>query len=114
MEGFLEAVAAFRHGFGANGNSAFYATGTDLIGDILHRFQAGGAEAVNRGSGAGGGEAGSKRGSTGNVGGFSVGYLFHVSEELDGSWSVPTFPRQMSSTICGSMFDFSMTFLSSW
>ena len=36
MEGFLEPVATFRHGFGPNGKTAFDATGTDLIGDILH------------------------------------------------------------------------------
>ena len=47
MEGFLEAVAAFRHGFGANGNTAFDATAIDLVGDILHSFQTGGAEAVD-------------------------------------------------------------------
>ena len=47
MEGFVEAIAPFRHGFGANGNTAFDATATDLVGDILHGFEAGRAEAVN-------------------------------------------------------------------
>ena len=76
MEWFLETVAAFRHGFGTNGNTAFDATATDLIGNILHGFQTGGAEAVDRGCGAGGGESGGEGGSTGDVGGFTVGYLF--------------------------------------
>lgn len=40
MEGFLEAVAAFGHGLGANGNTAFDAAATYLIGDILYGFEA--------------------------------------------------------------------------
>ena len=47
MEGFLEAVATFRHGFGANGNTAFDTAATDLVGDVLDGFQTGGAEAVD-------------------------------------------------------------------
>ena len=80
MEGFLEAVATFRHGFSADGNTAFDATITDLVRDILHSLQTRGAEAVDRGCGAGGGETGSKRGSTGDVGGFAVRYLVHFSK----------------------------------
>ncbi len=115
MEGFIEAVATFRHGFGANGNTTFDATATDLVGDILHGFQTGGAEAIDRGCGAGGGKAGSKGCSAGNVGGFTVGYLLHVSKGAKTDLVQRlTFPRHTSSTICGSMFDFSMTFLSSW
>ena len=84
MEGFLEAVATLRHGFGANGNPAFNTTIADLVGYILHSLQTGGAKAVDRGGGAGCGEAGSKGGSTGNVGGFTVRYLvlFSIGNDM--------------------------------
>ena len=83
MEGFFETVATFRHGFGANGNTALNTTVADLVGYILHSLQTGGAEAVDRGRGAGGWETGSKGGSTGDVGGFTVRYLVRLSKGND-------------------------------
>ena len=47
MKGFLETITTFRHGFGANGNTAFDTTITDLVGDILYGLQTGGTEAVD-------------------------------------------------------------------
>lgn len=82
MEGFFEAVAAFRHGLGTNGNSAFNTTATDLAGDILDGLQTGRAEAVDGGCGASGGETGSKGGCAGDVGSFTIGYLVQVSMHI--------------------------------
>lgn len=76
MEGFLETVAAFAHGLGANRDADFDATGYDLVGDVLDGFEAGRAEAVHGGAASGGGVAGCEGGGTADVGCFAVADLY--------------------------------------
>ena len=72
MEGLVEAVAARGHGFGADGEPDVDAAAGDLVGDVLHGFEARGAEAVHRGGRGGVGEAGGEGGGADGVGGFAV------------------------------------------
>lgn len=71
-EGPGQAVAASRHGFGADGDADFDGAAGDLVGDVLDGFEAGGAEAVYGGAGGGDGEAGGEESGAAVVGCFGV------------------------------------------
>lgn len=88
MEGFLEAIAAFGHGLGADCETDLNASVADLVGDVLNCFETGGAEAVDRRGGGGVGEASCEGCGTDKVGGFSVVDLCPTSEKcfLQGDW----------------------------
>ena len=75
MEGFLEAITAFRHGLGADCEADLNATITDLVGDVLNGFETGGAEAIDGRRGGGAWEAGSQARGANVVGSFGVGDL---------------------------------------
>jgi hypothetical protein len=81
MEGFLEAITAFRHGLGADCEADLNATITDLVGDVLNGFETGGAEAVDGRGGGGVGEAGCEGCGADEVGGLAVADLCPASEK---------------------------------
>ena len=120
VEGLVEAVPPRGHGFGPDGQADVDAAEGDLVGHVLHRFEARGAEAVHGGGCGGVGEAGGEGGGPDGGGGFAVVdlgercFLSCVCCWEWGGWiekAFLTFPRQMSSTSWGSNRDFSMTFL---
>ena len=113
MEGFDISITTGGHEFCTNGKAAFDATIADLIGDVLHSFEAGGAEPVYRAGGSCVGKAGSEGGGADDVGGSSFVDLdrrLRILRRKDVGWYMErTLPRQMSSTICGSILDLAMT-----
>jgi len=60
------------HAFAADGEADVNAAEVDLVGDVLHGFETGGAEAVYGGGGGGVGEACGQGGGTDVVGGTGV------------------------------------------
>lgn len=60
------------HAFTADGEADVDAAKVDLVGNVLHGFEAGGAEAVDGGGSGGVGEAGSEGGGANVVGGARV------------------------------------------
>lgn len=114
MEGFTQSVATAAHRFGTNRKPNLNAPVADLVGNVLYSLQSGGTEPVHRGASGGVWEASSECGSADNVRGFPIVDLTanqqHIQSQRPRTYVKHTLPRQISSTICGSIRDFSMTF----
>ena len=115
VEGLGRAVASGTHQLRADSQPDLDAAGGDLGGDVLHRLEARRAEAVDGRSGSGVGEASRQAGSPHERRGVSIVDLHSLDQRLVDRCPGGrlTLPRQMSSTSCGSSFDFWLTVFSS-
>lgn len=75
MEGLVESVTTLGHGFGTDSDTDVNRAFGNLVGDVLHGFEARGTESVDAVGTGGMGEASSEHGSSDDVGGFAIGNL---------------------------------------